>query len=242
MKRSASSPFYKPAKRARVAPKKAANVAKTVRATMRRMSTKKCRITTVSEVAVGTAAAGALTNFVYPSAIEDGSTPANRTSARVSLDRLRMSGHFHLTTSPEQADGLMVRMVVGYIRNQTAGSPTFPMFESVDGGGAARTFADVAPGQTLLITTPLNSRDFTTLSDRVITLGTSPGDAKNMYHYDVTIPLRGRKIHYEGNTEGPGKQDYDLVIAAWVADPSNDGRNLACEWTCSNQLFFTDAI
>lgn len=242
MKRSASSPFYKPAKRARVAPKKATNVAKTVRATMRRMSTKKCLITTLSEIAVGTAAPGAITNFVYPSAIEDGSTPANRTSARVSLDRLRMSGHFHLTTAGPLTDGLMVRMVVGYIRNQTAGSPTFPMFESLDGGGAARTFNDVAVGQSLLMTTPLNSRDFTTLSDRVITLGTSSNNAKNLYHYDVTIPLRGRKIHYEGNTEGPGKQDYDLVVAAWVADPTNDARNVACEWTCSNLLYFTDAI
>jgi len=240
MKRSASSPFYKPAKRARVAPKKATNVAKTVRATMRRMSTKKCRISTISEVAVGTASAGAITNFIYPSAIEDGSLPSNRTSARVSLDKLRMSGHFHLTTG--QTDGMLVRMVVGYIRNQTAGSPTFPMFESLDGGGAARTFADVAPGQSLLITTPLNSRDFTTLVDKVITLGTSPDDSKNLYHYDITVPLKGRKIHYEGNTEGPGKQDYDLVVAAWVADPTNEGGVIAVEWTCCNSLFFTDAI
>jgi len=240
MKRSASSPFYKPAKRARVAPKKAGNVAKTVRATMRRMSTKKCRISTISEIAVSTASAGAITNWIYPSAIEDGSTPANRTSARVSLDKLRMSGHFYYPANSTQP--ILVRMVVGYIRNQTAGSPTFPMFESLDGGGAARTIADVAPGQSLLVTTPLNSRDFTTLSDRVITLGQSGNDAKNMYHYEVTIPLKGRKIHYEGNTEGPGKQDYDLVVAAWVADPTNEGGVLAVEWTCCNSLFFTDAI
>jgi len=240
MKRSGSSPFYKPAaKRPRVSPKKA-SVAKTVRATMRRMATKNTLITSNVETSVVSNGVGAITNFVDCSTITDGNTPADRTSGTVSLEKLRCRGRFF---GPVAASvPMVVRMVVGYIKNQTAPGPTFPMFESSTGGGAAQTFNDVAVFQSLLMDFPLNSRDFTLLTERVFTLGTSPVDGKNIYNYDFTLPLRSRKIHYEGNTEGPGKQDLQLVVAAWCADPSNDTTLVGCEWTGCNQLWFTDKI
>lgn len=239
MKRSASSPFYKPAKRARVAPKKA-SVAKTVRATMRRMATKNSLITANSETVLSTATPGAINSFVDCSTITDGATPADRSSGVVSLEKLRLRGHFFGANAGTYP--IPVRMVVGYIKNQTAPGPTFPMFESTNGGGAAQTFNDLAPSQLLLIDYPLNSRDFTVLSERVVTIGAASTDGKNLYNYDFTIPLKGRKIHYEGNTEGPGKQDLQLVVAAWIADPSNDGTVITVEWTSCNQLWFTDKI
>jgi len=240
MKRSASSPFYKPAKRARIAPKKASNVAKTVRATMRRMATKNRIITQHSEVAVQSTAPGAITNFIDCSTIPDSVTPAGRTSGVVSLDKIRVRGHFYLLGG--QPAPVPVRLVVGYIRNQVAPGPTFTMFESADGAGAARTFTDVALGQSLLFETPLNPTDFTVLYDKNYIVGSAPDDGRNFVPYDITLPLKGRKIHFQGNTEGPGNQDLQLVVVAWTADPGNDSTAVGVEWTGVSQLWYTDKI
>jgi len=239
MKRSASSPFYKPAKRARVAPKKA-SMAKTVRATMRRMATKNRIITQQSEVAVVSTAPGAASNFIQCSTITDSVSPAGRTSGTVSLEKFRSRGHFYLPSTASIP--VPVRVVIGYIRNQATPSPSFTMFESADGAGAARTFTEVAVGQSLILETPINAADFTVLYDKTYIVGGSSDDGRNFVQYDVNLPLRGRKIHYEGNTEGPGKQDLELVVVAWCADPGNDAAAIGVEWTGVNQLWYTDKI
>jgi len=239
MKRSGSSPFYKPAKRARIAPKKA-SMAKTVRATMRRMATKNRLITQQSEVAVVSSAPGAASNFIQCSTITDSVSPAGRTSGTVSLEKFRAKGHFFLPDG--QASCVPVRLVVGYIKNQVAPNASFTMFESADGAGAARTFTDVSAGQSLILETPINTVDFTPLYDKTYTVGTAAADGKNLVFYDITLPLRGRKIHYQGNTEGPANQDLELVIVAWCADPANDANAVGIEWTGVNQLWYTDKM
>jgi len=240
MKRSGSSPFYKPAaKRARVAPKKA-SMAKTVRSTIRRMATKNKLNTQHSETVISSAAPGAITNFIDCSSITDAVFPAGRSSRTVSLDKIRCRGHFYL--APESLNSVPVRLVVGYVKNQAALAPSFTMFESADGGGAARSFTDLIPAQSLILETPINTVDFTPLYQKLYTVGTSATDARNFVNYDFTIPLKGRKINFQGNTEGPGNQDLQLVVVAWTADPGNDSTLVGCEWTGVYQLWYTDKI
>lgn len=239
MKRSASSPFYKPAKKARVAPKQATSVARTVRATIRRMATKNSLISTVVEAAVNTNAPGAVGNFQDCSVIIDGVRPSDRSTATVSLQKLRCRGH--IIGQGAAAHPALVRLVVGYVKNQAALGPDFPLFESAVGGTASRSFNDIGQSS-MLITHPLNTRDFTMLAERVVTIGTSAADGKNIYSYDFTLPLKGRKIHFEGNTEGAGNQDINLVIGVWAADPSNDLNATPLEWSGCHQLWFTDRV
>lgn len=229
-----STPY---AKRTKVGPKRA-SVAKTVRSTIRRMATKNVLITTQNEIVLDSSAPGAITSWTDTTAVIDGVRPSDRTTATISLDKIRCRGQF--VGPPNGTYALPIRMVVGYIKNQVAPSPTFKLFESLYGEGAARDFTQVLGMDNQ--STPLNSRDFTVLVDRNLVLGSSGADGKNVYSYDFTLPLKGRKVHFEGNTEGPGNQDLNLVIAAWIADPQDDATVLSCEWHGCNSLTYTDKI
>ena len=213
-----------------------AYISKVARTAVIRMAEKKRLLTQQDEVSLSTVTQ--VNNWTNISDVAPNTGPSARIGAEILLHSVRCRGILHNNASGTN----LVRMVVGYIKDQTAPTNISDLFLSSTGSAANVAAGDAAVAGLNAMYQPLHSNKITLLYDRVVKVGaTGSVDGAQVVPYDFRINLRNKKIKFEGNTTGAGNTEHQLYIGAWATEGADDtGLGTAVEWSGVQDLLYTD--
>lgn len=236
-KRKASSPgrMAGSAKRTRSTPAK--TIGKIARDVVLRMAEKKVYRRELTELAVSSATLG--NQWHTLSDVLPGTGWGERTGKEIRLNRLDIKGIAHNNSTGTH----IVRMIVGYFKDQGTPDTTTELFESGTASGGPLTSVGIGGGSGIRATLlPINKAKFTVLSDQLIKLGALASvDGHNVKTFSVRKALAGTKITFEGPTTGPNNQDKHLWIGFWTAEGANDAAGgTTAEVSFVSSLHYTD--
>jgi len=224
---------YKKARTSYSQKARSAYVRKTAKAVVTRMAEKKTHLSVTAERSLSTLTPGASADWLDLSAVPSGDNFYQRDGRQITCQRLEMKGH--MINNGSQVT--LARMVVGWVKNQTAVSNTLEIFESATPAGTA-----AGVDQLEVLYRRFNKTTFSPIFDKVYTLGaTNNTNGDSVATFNVNIALRGKKINFEGTGVAAGDQDYKLyaIIFAKRADDDDISGNVV-EWTCYSNLDFLD--
>lgn len=173
--------------------------------------------------------------FEFPNILQ-GVTKETRIGNEIYLHGWHSKGsYFNTGTSPV----FVRRLVVGYTSGITSASVSSELFDVTNGVGTTLTTVGNNMG---LITSRINKSQFKVYFDKVVKLSPSTAtDGTQTKLYNYFTKFGGKKISFEGNTNGQNNQDTRLAEIFLFAQADNDATTgFVIEQTRNNGCYFTD--
>lgn len=230
-----SSGSNKKARTSYAAKARSAYVRKTAKQVVTRMAEKKRLSVVFNEKALSTLAPGSSGDYVEMTNIAVGTQRNQRVGQQITLKSLELSGQLHNNATPVK----VVRMLVGYVTNQSTPLTSFEIFE--DDGTAAWT-SGPSSNTTLMLYRKINPVKFTVIKDKLFRVGgINGGDSSNTQIYKMRIPLKEKKINFEGDNAASQNQDKRLFVLMLAQRADDDeATGSVVEWTQVATLNYLD--
>lgn len=209
-------------------------VSKIARQAIIKMAEKKRHSVEFQEKVLFTLTPGATADWADLSTIVDFYSRNGRIGAEVTTTSVQLMGQLH-----NNATGVkIVRFLVGWIKDQSAPTSLFELFDIDTGTGTAAP----ADNTNLVLFRKTNKAKFQVLHDSIIKLGgVNTADGTNTVTYKKSINLGMKKIHFEGITEGTSNQDkrlYAIMLCQKANNDESTGSDI--EWTQVSYLNYLD--